>query len=143
MNGEGKILVHHYKKKTLCGVYFENLYLLLRETIEPNETIEKTLARGLMEEFGAKGELVRYLVSIKGKIPANNPYIEKTTLYFLVRYLEHDVTKREAGSVESESDTVWMNPNALIPLFKVQKAVDDSLDESIIIERFLATEKNV
>lgn len=90
-----------------------------------------------MEEFGLKGELIKYLGSIKGKLPVGGVWAEKTTLYFLVKYIEHDESKRQEGSSESESLLEWFDPKDLIPLMEKQGSVDSSLDESIIIQRFL------
>ena len=137
VNSEGRILIHHFTDVKLGNTTFDNLYLLLRETIEPHESIEQTLERGLMEEFGAQGEIVKYLGSIKGKLPIENVWAEKTTLYFLIQYIQHDELKRQKDSFESKSRLEWLNPTELIPLMKKQAAVDASLDESVIVERFI------
>lgn len=136
-NDEGKILVHHFHNKTFCNFHFKDLYILLRETIEPNESIEQTLARGLMEEFGATGELVKYLGSIKGKYPIKDIWVDKTTLYFLIKYVGHDNMKRQQGTSESESALEWIEPKILITHMQKQSSIDASLDESVIVERFL------
>lgn len=141
INEEGKILVHHFRAdklpEKLRRLVTGDLYILMRETIEPNETIEQTLARGLMEEFGAKGELVKYLGSLKGKFPVGDKIAEKTTLYFLVKYLQHDESKRQEGSLESESILEWIEPKDLILLMDKQQSRDSSLNESEIIQRFI------
>ena len=60
LNGEGKILCHHFESLTLKGETFKDFYILMRETIEPSETIEACLERGLREEFGCKAEIKRF-----------------------------------------------------------------------------------
>ena len=56
----------------------------MRETMHPHETIETAIKRGLMEEFGAKGEIKSYIGSIKSTFPLHGgeTMVEKTTLYF-------------------------------------------------------------
>lgn len=136
-NEDKKILVHHFKDVTTAdGLYLGELYLLMRETIEDNETIEGALSRGLMEEFGLTGELLGHIGSVKGKYPLQDFWVEKTTLYFLVKYIEHDNSKREKDSKESESDLEWHDAGFLIEKMKLQKKIEDSLDESEIVENF-------
>ncbi len=136
-NEAGKILVHHFKNKKMGLSTFENLYLLLRETMEPNESIEQTLHRGLLEEFGATGETVRFLGSLQSRYPLDGTWVEKTTLYFLVKYTGHDELKRQEGSSESESALEWIAPKELLVLLKKQATINVSLDESVIVKRFL------
>lgn len=64
-NAEGKICCHYFDhiSHPAFGAY-DNFYLLMRETIEPGESIEQCLHRGLSEEFGATAELKSYLGSI-------------------------------------------------------------------------------
>ncbi len=136
-NKEGKVCVHHYRDlKKSSGKIMGDLYLLLRETVEPHETIEQVLVRGLMEEFGMKGELVGCLGSIKGMMPVKDFQAEKTTIYFLVKYLEHDESKREV-SAETTSNIEWQDPIFLIEKMKAQRDIGVPMDESEIVERFL------
>ena len=83
------------------------LYLLMRETPTPSEGVEATLKRGLMEEFGAEGEIIGYLGSIKSEWELEGKAIEKTTIYFLVEKTSFDPTKRDAGDIEGTSGIEW------------------------------------
>jgi hypothetical protein len=83
-NQEGKVAAHYFDNFSLPGFGdADDFYLLMRETIEPGETIEMALARGLMEEFGATARLQKYIGSIVARFPKEGVIIEKTTLYFL------------------------------------------------------------
>jgi NADH pyrophosphatase NudC (nudix superfamily) len=38
-----------------------NIYTLIRETLEPGESLEEAIARGIQEEMGAVGEILTYI----------------------------------------------------------------------------------
>ncbi len=143
VNKEGKVYCHYFgKTKHPYFNHWENFYLLMRETIEPNESIETCLARGLMEEFGMIATFKSYLGSIVAHFPLadQNKMIQKTTLYFLCDFISLDESKRKGDDVESVSKIMWLAPEDLIPLMKEQGIrFNPSLDESEIIERFLGT----
>lgn len=89
VNDEKKILCHHFKSLQLKGLEFKDLYILMRETIEPNETIEQCLARGLREEFGVRAEIVHILGSLGSFIDDEISLIkQKTVVYFLCRFAD-------------------------------------------------------
>jgi hypothetical protein len=139
-NARGEICCHYFDRLTHSSVgTFENLYLLMRETIEPGESIETCLARGLMEEFGMEAKLVSYLGSIVSRFPVlgTETMIEKTTLYFLCDYLSVDETKRKVGDVESGSVITWLPAEELIAKMKEQgiRLGREDADESVILER--------
>ena len=56
MNEKGEVCCHHFFTKDLKGYWadekLDDFYILMRETLKPNETLEHALERGLMEEFG-------------------------------------------------------------------------------------------
>lgn len=140
INDEGKICVHHFTKLPfeVFGTHYEHdVYLLMRETIEPNETLENALSRGLMEEFGMKAEIRTYLGSIACYFTQNNRKIEKTTLYFLCQYISDDLHSRRAGDAEAASELEWYDGDFLIEKMRQQfKATQrEDIDESSIIER--------
>lgn len=140
MNKDGKICHHYFDKKlhTIMGDY-ENIVLLMRETIEENETIEQCLHRGLMEEFGMKAELKSYIGSIVSRfeITGTGVYIEKTTLYFLCDFISQDDSLRAKDDVESVSVLQWSNPEDLIIRMKEQgkRLGREDADESSVMER--------
>jgi len=138
-NKDGKIGCHYFKKfihETMGE--FENFYLLMRETIEPHESIEKCLSRGLMEEFGAEGDLKLYMGSIVSNFTHKDVIIEKTTLYFLCDLVSFDPAKRSTEDIESNSEIMWLDKGELIDHMKEQskRLHREDLDESVVLERF-------
>lgn len=140
---DGKICCHFFNKGELDqepeGI--SDLYLLMRETLHAGESLSDAIERGLLEEFGAKGEIGHFLGAINAWFPGVTTGIKiyKTTLYFFVHLIELDVNLREQGAAESRSELRWMEPEALITLFREQGAKYDrtDLDESDIIENYL------
>lgn len=141
-NAEGKICCHHFDKLDVKSIgVFEDLYLLMRETIEPGESIEQCLHRGLMEEFGATAKLITYIGSKQDrfKIKDTDVEVEKTTLYFLCDCISQDELKRKEGDEEASSEIRWMDPAELAGFMKAQcvKYGREDADESVIVERVL------
>ena len=139
-NAEGKIGCHYFDTLKAKGIgTYNQLYLLMRETIEPHEFIEECLARGLQEEFGMKANLTSYIGSIvsRFKIFDSDTPMEKTTLYFLCEYVSMDESLREAD--EPTSNIRWIDPQELIDYMHNQKKRfnREDVDESIIVERVL------
>jgi hypothetical protein len=143
VNENGEICCHFYKKGDLDheSEGRSDLYLLMRETPNINERILDTLERGLMEEFGAEGEVVHFLGSVDSWFPGitTGVKLNKTTLYFLVRLINFDPALREIGAVESRSEILWLEPSKLAELFREQgrKYERTDLDESQVIENYL------
>lgn len=139
VNDKGEICCHYHKQMLFRGVPkdFTDFYILMRETIEIGESLEDTLHRGLMEEFGVTGDIITYLGSIKGHYPINNISIEKTTIYFLVKTKTFDLTQRSEEDIKGQSEVQWQTPDFLIAKMKDQRQRlgEESLDESLIIER--------
>ncbi len=141
VNDKGEICCHHFYTKDLKGYFTEegldDFYILMRETLEPNETLEGALNRGLKEEFGAEGEFIDYVGSIESHFLNKGVDVQKTTLYFMLKLVNQDLSKRGSGDIEDKSIIEWQKPDYLIPLMKKQterfKRTD--LDESSILER--------
>ncbi len=143
-NDLGEICVHHFTKGQL-PIEMENrndLYMLMRGTLEDDETIEKGLAREMLEEYGAVGEIVRYVGSIQSHFPYQKQpgMIEKTTLYFHVKLVEIDETKREVGAVESQSELEWHLPEQLLTLLVEQErtGVRADVNDVKILKEFIS-----
>ena len=137
-NEEGKICCHYHKQFIHPAMgEFNDFYLLMRETIEPNESIEKCLSRGLMEEFGIEGTLKSYLGSIVANFSHRNMEVEKTTLYFLCNLISFDLSRRKAEDPEAGSEIVWMDLEELIQKMKEQgkRLNREDVDESKVLER--------
>ncbi len=148
-NAEGLVRVHHFPKETASGFWkginVTDFYILMRKTVEQNETLEHALNRGLAEEFNAIASLDDYLGSIvstaysKSDSEGNRPF-QKTTLYFLCTYQKDAGAMRDMSDEEGQSELEWKTPEELIPLMRAQKERfgRDDIDESAILERYLA-----
>lgn len=142
VNTEGEIATHYFEEKSENSFFaeYEEFHLLMRETIEPGESIEECLARGLMEEFGAVGNMKSYLGSNVIYFPSgHNIPIEKTTLYFSCELVSINDGDRIKQDGERDSTITWVKPEELIARMKEQavRLNESTIDESIIIERFL------
>lgn len=143
LNDKKEICCHHFDstkfdfKGYLKDQGLEDFYILMRETMEPNETLESALHRGLMEEFGIEAELIDYTGSIQNHFESKGVEIEKTTLYFVCKLKNQDLSKRSSGDVEFESQIEWHTADFLIPKMKEQaiKYNRTDIDESKILER--------
>lgn len=143
VNEKGEICCHHFdsSKGKFEGYWEEqgldDFYILMRETIEPGETLEEALERGLLEEFGAEAEIIDYIGSIQSHFESKKVVVEKTTLYFLCNLKSQDLKKRSSGDVEFESQIEWQTADFLIPKMKEQSAKygRTDIDESSILEK--------
>ncbi len=137
-NSKGEVCCHYFDKFLHKSFgEFENFYLLMRETPEPGETLEETLKRGLLEEFGMEATLNRYIGSIVSHFPKKEKMIEKTTLYFLCDFISLDESKRDRNDPEASSEIRWLTPSELILKMKEQgeRLERTDADESVILER--------
>lgn len=147
-NAQGQVCCHFYKKSDLPieSEGKSDLYLLMRETIESEETIEHALLRGIKEEFGATGEIRAYLGSLISFFPLriSKVSVQKTTLYFHITVKDFLPGERAQDEVESKSEILWLDPHNLVDIFRDQgKKYDRSdLDESEIIERYISYGKS-
>ena len=71
MNEKGEVCCHHFFTKDLKGYWadekLDDFYILMRETLKPNETLERALERGLMEEV--LGQIEEWNEKIRKKYP--------------------------------------------------------------------------
>ncbi|MBI2043033.1 NUDIX domain-containing protein [Candidatus Pacearchaeota archaeon] len=136
LNNKNEICIHHFLNYPLQDKVVD-FYLLMRETVNPDETLEEALHRGLEEEFGIKAILIDYLGSIKSKFPSNGTMIEKTTIYFLCRYQSQDLNLRDINDVEGKTKIEWQSADFLIPKMKEQgkKSGRSDIDESDVLKR--------
>lgn len=131
----GHIACHHFTE--ILGQ--QDIYILMRESMENDETLLMTLHRGLQEEFGATATPIAYLGCLSGFLPSEELSFEKTTLYILCEVIEWDETKRDPDDPEAMSTIEWLQPEELISIMQRQgerfNRVD--ADESEIIKRAL------
>jgi len=137
LNDKKEVCCHYFKEVTIKNDTFSDLHILMRETIEQGETLEQTLSRGLLEEFGVTGKIRTYVGSIKAEFPHKGKVVEKTTLYFLVDLINFDPSKRQSTDLESQSEIQWQPLDFLIPKMKEQavRLGRSDLDESLTLER--------
>lgn len=111
-------------------------YLLMRETLHPNETLEQALHRGLLEEFGIKAKMIDYIGSIEGHFFHEGVKVQKTTLYFICELIEEDKNLAE-DDIEGQSENVWLDIEDLIEKMNEQCENLDrtDLNEGSILER--------
>lgn len=143
-NREGNVLAHHFDAVIIPDTHqrLTDIYLLMRETLEDNEPLEAAVHRGMMAEMGVEGRITDYLGPIPAHIPRDKGDIEKLTLYFSVLCTSFDASRRSKTEDEYEYHTTidWHQPAFLIEKLKQQgvRYEREDVDESVIIERFLA-----
>ncbi len=132
---KGRIACHHFKEIFGC----KDVYILMRESMENDETIPMTLHRGLKEEFGASATPIAFLGCLSGILPEPRLSFEKTTLYVACQTIEWDPATRDPNDPEAASVIEWLYPDELIAIMQRQglrlKRID--VDESEMIKRAL------
>ena len=143
VNENGEVCVHKRTRENLPPEFHDALggldevYILRRESLENDESLEESVLRGIREEFGASGELGKYLGSIQTVIQPKSYPFQKTTLYFAVRLTE--LGARPEDDEEIDSILEWHPIEFLIERMKEQAASTDrgDLDESVILETYV------
>lgn len=135
VNDRGEVCCHYFNE--IDG--HKDFYILMRETLEMGETIDEALARGLMEEFGMVADPVTFLGALTIPVvwEGLTEKVEKTTLYFLCRFISQNEALRLADDPERASQIVWKTPDFLIPkMIEQAKRLNlTQVDESKILER--------
>jgi ADP-ribose pyrophosphatase YjhB (NUDIX family) len=118
---DGKVCCHRFGDVPVNPIRPHNVYLLMRETIEANESLEAALARGLMEEFGAVGKPVRFLGTLltKHRETEADVEVEKATLYVLCELISQNIADRHPDDEERASVLEWLEVPDLIA--KIEK----------------------
>lgn len=132
----GRIACHHFKE--ILG--HKDIFILMRESIEDNETPLETLSRGLKEEFGAIAHPVAFLGSLSGYLPDPRLSFEKTTLYIACELVQWNPADRDLADPEACSTIEWLEPDMLISLMQQQGVRFQhraDADESEMIKRAL------
>lgn len=133
----GRIACHHFKE--IYGK--KDVYILMRESMENDETPFMTLHRGLKEEFGATAKPVAFLGCLSGNLPDQRFPFNKTTLYIACEVIHLDSGERNLDDPEASSIIEWIEPHELISLMQKQGERYDhrvDADESEIIKRALS-----
>ncbi|MGE5541254.1 MAG: NUDIX domain-containing protein [Bacillota bacterium] len=142
VNGDGEILVHKRERARAPEQFGDNfidrdeVYILMRESLEEEETIVECVLRGVREEFGCTGTVGKYLGAVQATVPSRTGPMEKTTPYFLVTDVQ-EVGPREEDN-ESFSVLEWHPAEFLRERMVGQGgAIRPDLDESRIIEAYI------
>ncbi|MBX4215738.1 NUDIX domain-containing protein [Candidatus Parcubacteria bacterium] len=142
VNDKGEMLCHRFRKELLEANWPEwkgvdELYLFMRETLDPAEPLERALLRGLIEEFGIVAEIIDYIGSLKGSFWKKEVEVEKTTLYFLCKYSSGGFP-RDMTDAEGASQLMWLSKDTLLKEMKEQEPkgkIDTTVRERSILER--------
>lgn len=142
-NEEGKICVHTWTRENALAEHrslfegLDSIYVLMRESLEDNETLLEAAHRGLKEEFGAVGVPARFLGSLQCIAKHPDGDFEKTTLYLEMKV--KSMGERPKDDVEGGSTIEWHDPIWLIERMKEQgqKTYREDLDESKILSTYV------
>jgi hypothetical protein len=113
---EGRIACHHFTE--ILG--HKDIYILMRESMENNESPLETLSRGLKEEFGATALPVAFLGCLSGYLPDPRLSFEKTTLYVACQVVDWNPENRDFEDPEACSTIEWLEPDVLISIMQEQ-----------------------
>lgn len=136
-NEKSQVLCHYYKSIVVEGQEYQDFYILMRETVEPGESLEQALKRGAQEEMGAEIEVEDYLGPIVSHFKEAGFGVEKTTLYFKCRLIALDNNRRKLDDPEKGSLVSWQPIDELISRMREQRQrlERQDLDESAVLER--------
>lgn len=145
INESNEVCVHHYKDidDAPSGTYYEDVYTLMRETMENNESLEEAVLRGVGEGFGLTGEILKYIGPLTAIAPGLSGGVrdfEKTTLYFLVRKTGEDASLLVDEGFESLGTIEWKPIDFLIEHMEkeAEKHTRTDLNESAVLRRVIA-----
>jgi len=144
-NDQYEICLHHFfKDKVPERLHFlsdglDEIWHLVRESLEGDESLQAAVLRGVQEEFGITGRVEKYLGAKIDVItgPQKIHPFEKLTVYHAVRAIEYG----ERPDIDEESRTVmeWHSPAQAREIYRQQASLTTrpELDETIIIDRFI------
>lgn len=110
-------------------------YILMRESVEENETVEEAVKRGLKEEFGIEARILEFLGPVISHYDYQDQKVEKTTLFFLCEFKK--VVESPITDFENSVPLEWCEIDFLIEKQHAQaKQLNrDDIDDSLALER--------
>src|SRR3990167_762560 len=132
-DSSGRIACQHFEE--VFG--YKDIYILMRETMENDETPLETLDRGLKEEFAATARAIAFLGCLSGFLRDPAFSFDKTTLYIACQLIDWKPSERDPKDSEAKSHIEWFHPDELISIMERQgkrfQRID--ADESEMIKR--------
>lgn len=132
----GNVACHYYPRKGWRNTResWEDVFLLLSETVEPDETLADAVSRGLREELSAQGEPEVFLGSHSVSVPSRWGTYQKTLLFFRVRVR----SGRAMRSKELGAKVILLPPDELLIRMRAQRArgIGGGVDGLEAIERY-------
>ncbi len=130
-NNKGELLTRHFSNYKGRNV---DIYLFPTETIEPGESLEQALLRGLKEEVGVQAKIKGFLGTLVGFAKSKDKIFEKTVIYFLteLQTIGPPLFPEEDG----QSSVEWHTPEFLLEQTKYlpQDMIHSVLNESSTIK---------
>ncbi|GAB4158044.1 MAG: hypothetical protein Fur003_1800 [Candidatus Dojkabacteria bacterium] len=95
------------------------------ETVEPKESLEASILRGLSEESGLHAEIITHIGAMIAKdvwfSEIDQPTeVSKTIIFFLLKPIKQDDTLRKADDEEKDAKVVYYNYEELLKIFNKQ-----------------------
>lgn len=106
---------------------------LPKGTQEPNESIEETARREILEETGYPITITRYLGSLESIIKRHEGVVPKLTHYFIAQ----TTASHQQQKSDSEHDTVVFLPAEKLKTLLRNKRIKNYEKEYLILEKFL------
>ncbi|GIW58776.1 MAG: hypothetical protein KatS3mg086_061 [Candidatus Dojkabacteria bacterium] len=122
-------------KKQVALQYFkhnaghDNVYYLMRESLQDNNTIEQTLANGLMKEMGITAQIRHFVGSrVTNFLDSDGNEITKTTIYYLCDLVSIDESQKDPENPEGVSEVKFFDIDEAIKITQEQLKRTNYLD---------------
>jgi ADP-ribose pyrophosphatase YjhB (NUDIX family) len=139
LNSKDQVCCHYFDEYRTADDYGKDFIILMSESLEGDEPLGAAAHRGLMEEFGAKAEIISFIGAFNTSVPNEGYQFEKTTVYFLCRLISQDEKLRLADDPESGSELRWLSLGEAITHMKQQSGQFEprrtDLNQSNVLER--------
>ncbi|BCX14302.1 MAG: hypothetical protein KatS3mg085_834 [Candidatus Dojkabacteria bacterium] len=125
LNSKNQVALQYFKH----NAGHDNVYYLMRESLENNTTIEETLANGLMKEMGITAQIRHFVGSrVTTFLDADGNEITKTTIYYLCDLISVDESKKDPENPEGSSEVKFFDLSDAIKITQDQLKRTNYLD---------------